>query len=78
MIHITPPTTHDIAARAYALWEHAGRIPGHENEHWLRAERELYHDAEQAATLRGDSSVQSQNLSHHEAGFNRPVHTWNA
>jgi len=30
-----------IAARAYQLWEKAGRISGHELEFWLQAEKDL-------------------------------------
>jgi len=30
-----------IRERAYALYEERGRIPGQENEDWLRAEREV-------------------------------------
>jgi len=31
----------DIAARAYQLWEKAGRHHGHDLEYWLQAEAEL-------------------------------------
>ena len=31
----------EIRRRAYELWEQHGREPGHENEHWLLAEREI-------------------------------------
>jgi len=30
-----------IRARAYELWEQAGRPEGRDSEHWLEAEREL-------------------------------------
>jgi hypothetical protein len=31
----------EIRRRAYELWEQHGREAGHENEHWLLAEREV-------------------------------------
>lgn len=31
----------EIRRRAYELWEQRGRELGHENEHWLLAEREI-------------------------------------
>ena len=31
----------EIRRRAYELWEQHGRVSGHENEHWLLAEREI-------------------------------------
>ena len=31
----------EIRKRAYELWEQCGREAGHENEHWLVAEREV-------------------------------------
>ena len=31
----------EIRRRAYELWEENGREPGHEEEHWLSAEREI-------------------------------------
>lgn len=31
----------EIRRRAYELWEQCGYQPGHENEHWLSAEREI-------------------------------------
>jgi hypothetical protein len=31
----------EIRRRAYELWEQHGRESGHENEHWLIAEREI-------------------------------------
>jgi Protein of unknown function (DUF2934) len=31
----------EIRRRAYELWEQHGREAGHENEHWLLAEREI-------------------------------------
>ena len=31
----------EIRRRAYELWEQHGRTVGHENEHWLVAEREV-------------------------------------
>ena len=31
----------EIRRRAYELWELCGRESGHENEHWLMAEREV-------------------------------------
>ena len=34
-------TEETIRARAYALWEQAGRPDGHDKEFWASAEREL-------------------------------------
>jgi hypothetical protein len=31
----------EIRRRAYELWEQQGREPGHEQEHWFVAEREI-------------------------------------
>ena len=31
----------EIRRRAYELWEQRGYEPGHEDEHWLLAEREI-------------------------------------
>ena len=36
-----------ITARAYQLWEHAGRPPGRDLEFWLQAEREISTPADQ-------------------------------
>jgi len=34
--------THDqIAQRAKQIWERNGRLPGHDEQNWLEAEREL-------------------------------------
>jgi Protein of unknown function (DUF2934) len=35
------PTREEIAIRAYEIYEAAGRIEGHDGDHWLEAEREL-------------------------------------
>jgi Protein of unknown function (DUF2934) len=35
------PGREEIAARAHALWEKEGCPEGHDQEHWLAAEREL-------------------------------------
>ncbi len=35
------PTTQEIAERAYAIFQRAGSVHGHDVEHWLVAEREL-------------------------------------
>jgi hypothetical protein len=35
------PSHQQIAARAYELYKARGEVPGHEQEDWLRAEREL-------------------------------------
>ena len=41
-LEATPhPDADAIARRAYALYEARGRTPGHEEEDWLAAEREL-------------------------------------
>jgi hypothetical protein len=35
------PGREEIAARAHALWENEGCPDGHDQEHWLKADREL-------------------------------------
>jgi Protein of unknown function (DUF2934) len=46
-LEATPhPNTDAIARRAYALYEARGRTPGHEEEDWLAAERELMEERE--------------------------------
>jgi hypothetical protein len=35
------PAYEEIAARAYSLFEAAGRLDGHDLEHWLLAEKQL-------------------------------------
>jgi hypothetical protein len=35
------PTREQVAARAYEIWVHSGRVAGREAENWLQAEREL-------------------------------------
>jgi hypothetical protein len=37
----TGPTHEQIATLAYEYWERGGCQPGHENEHWLKAEKAL-------------------------------------
>ena len=51
--HSSTPTHEEIAARAHAIWEHAGQPEGQEREHWLQAERELSRNDE-----RGEAQVQ--------------------
>jgi HSP20 family molecular chaperone IbpA len=34
---------HNIASRAYDLFERAGRLDGHDLDHWLQAERDFLH-----------------------------------
>jgi len=38
---LSPPTPEAIAARAYQLWEEAGRPTGRDEEFWLHAEQQL-------------------------------------
>ena len=35
------PTNHEVAQRAYRLYEARGRVDGRDLEDWLRAEKEL-------------------------------------
>ncbi len=35
------PTHHEVAQRAYRLYEIHGRVDGHDIEDWLRAEKDL-------------------------------------
>ena len=37
------PTRDEIAQLAYFFYEARGRQDGHDNEDWLRAERQLFH-----------------------------------
>jgi len=37
------PTEEEIRVRAYQIYLHRGRQPGHEVEDWVRAENELRH-----------------------------------
>jgi hypothetical protein len=39
---IRPDLGATLAARAHALWEASGRVPGRELDFWLRAENELF------------------------------------
>jgi hypothetical protein len=48
-----PAVSHEeIAKRAYDIWLACGRPSGCEDEHWLRAERELAKDRSQADEFR--------------------------
>lgn len=38
---VTTVPNEKIAARAYEIWQASGRPHGHDQEHWLQAEREL-------------------------------------
>lgn len=54
---LTHPITHEeIAARAHAIWEECGRREGCALEHWLRAERELQKEWQQAEEFRAGLS----------------------
>jgi hypothetical protein len=35
------PSTDEVARRAYFSYENEGSLPGHEVQHWLKAEAEL-------------------------------------
>lgn len=48
------PSHHDIAARAYALWQNSGSPAGRDFEFWLQAEAEL---APRAETTRIEASA---------------------
>jgi hypothetical protein len=39
-------THHEIAERAYQIWEREGKPRGRDTEHWLMAEAELRHELE--------------------------------
>jgi hypothetical protein len=45
-------THEEIANRAYDIWDACGRPANQEHEHWLRAERELMKDRQQAEECR--------------------------
>ncbi len=52
----------DIAARARAIWENAGRPEGRDTEYWLQAERELRESARvRAAAATERSPVRRSN-----------------
>ena len=38
---ITPQNIERIRRRAYEKWERAGGVAGHDQKHWLKAEREI-------------------------------------
>jgi hypothetical protein len=42
---IVPATHEEIALRAWKYFEAEGRTDGHDFDDWVRAERDLYHDA---------------------------------
>lgn len=43
------PTQEEIAACAFRIYEEEGCVPGHELEHWLRAEERLLQERQKAA-----------------------------
>lgn len=51
-----PITRDEIAARARAIWEECGRQEGCDLTHWLRAERELLKERQQAEEFRAGLS----------------------
>ncbi len=51
------PNYHEIALRAYQLWEEGGRQPGRDQQYWLQAEAEL--KARQQAGARTVTSKRS-------------------
>ena len=64
----SPPTSDEISFCAYLIWEHEGRPPGREKEHWFQAETQLLttraHDGwtgktEPAAALHNSSLIMS-------------------
>jgi Protein of unknown function (DUF2934). len=42
LAHRPPPGLEEIARRAYEIWLQRGCSPGHAQEDWLQAERELW------------------------------------
>jgi len=52
----TNPSAHEIAVRAYQVWEAAGRPQGRALEHWLAAEAQLRgaDESRQASRLSGN------------------------
>jgi hypothetical protein len=44
--HNHEPDEHAIRERAYAIWIAEGSPDGQEVDHWMRARRELEHEAE--------------------------------
>jgi len=58
------PTPDQIQARAYQLWESAGREHGHDMEHWFQAETEL-----RAASRRPSSGTHARK----RPPLNRPL-----
>lgn len=63
-MHTANLITHEeIAARAHTIWEECGHPTGCELEHWLRAERELQKEREQAKDFRAGLSQSRQSRS---------------
>ena len=58
-------THEEISRRAHDIWEQCGRLDGQETEHWLRAERELRNERQQAE--RFEKSNGRQKSHHHTA-----------
>ena len=53
----SPHITHEeIEARAHDIWEQCGKPNGCKLEHWLRAERELQKERQQAEEFRAGLS----------------------
>jgi len=50
------PTQQEIAARAYQIWERAGRKQGQDTKDWLQAEQELCTASQIAAIARANIS----------------------
>ncbi len=51
------PNYHEIALRAYQLWEEGGRQPGRDQQYWLQAEAEL--KARQQPRVKATASTRS-------------------
>ncbi|MGZ8921358.1 MAG: DUF2934 domain-containing protein [Limisphaerales bacterium] len=57
----------DIAARAYQIFEHEGRMDGHAMDHWLQAERELKGERAQPPRMTPQNAPRSERQ-HQQSG----------
>jgi hypothetical protein len=53
----SPLSPHEVARRAYSIYQKEGSLPGHEVEHWLEAEAQLFGGVERESQMRPGSSL---------------------
>jgi hypothetical protein len=59
------PTHEEIAARARAIYEQSGRLPGRDVQNWLQAEAELTAGRRESAAKSASGAPASKNSSRH-------------